>query len=307
MKVNTSRQFRKKHLNDYHFYDFENFEDYFLYLHLNTRVQWVHLLGALVSVPLLPWSLYVLFYQYNPLPFLAYTAIFYGAGFSIHWASDGLISKTVASFGPSFFYVMILNFRLFTGTMASYEAQYIQKYPHTLWVYQDPPEAPSPEALSQGREVNYPFWLKGLFVLLTLGGVALTQLSSLLWLGWGLLYLVVFMLIGFPCVLYLQKHNDSEALLKTRVGDWGELAIALAKSRKAHPESDAAIFALQKTNTEFWLAWKSNYLKALRLNRPAEQEILEQEALSWKNTLAERIDKQEWQVSPEQAPLGVAP
>ena len=148
MKVPTPRRFRKKYINTYSYADFDNFEDFFLYLHLNDKVLWMHFLGAFVGIPFLPWAVYHL-YQGSVWPFVAYTALFYGSGFSSHWLNEGRISRTTPDYGPSYFYVINLNFRLLTGQLKPYEAAYKEKYPHTLWVYST--AYPIPPGLSQSH------------------------------------------------------------------------------------------------------------------------------------------------------------
>lgn len=142
MKATTSRAFRRKYINTYLFYDFDNFEDYFLYLHLNSKTQWMHFWGALIAAPMLPWGVATLLYQFNPWPFLIYTLLFYGSGFASHWLMDGKISETTPDYGPSYFYVIVINFKILAGNLKEYEANYRKRYPHTLWVYlkeQEPP------------------------------------------------------------------------------------------------------------------------------------------------------------------------
>lgn len=142
MQVTTSRAFRQHYLNTYTVSDFDSFEDYFMYLHLNRSVQWVHVIGGVLAVPLAPWTVYVLATQFNPVPFLLFSLVFYGAGFASHWSGDGQISKTVKDFGPAYLYVLLLNFRVVMGLIDDYEARFRERYPDVLWVYLR--EAPAP-------------------------------------------------------------------------------------------------------------------------------------------------------------------
>ena len=144
MKVTTSRAFRQQYINTYQYADFDNFEDYFLYLHLNDRVLWMHFIGAFVSTPFLPWAVYAM-YHGDFLPFGICVALFYGCGFSSHWLNEGKISRTTPDYGPSYFYVINLNFRVLTGQLKTYKATYMKKYPHTLWVYST--DYPMPSSL----------------------------------------------------------------------------------------------------------------------------------------------------------------
>lgn len=143
MKATTSRAFRRKYINTYSYADFDNFEDYFLYLHLNQRVQWMHFIGAFVGIFMLPWALHAALYQLSFWQVLVYLGFYYGCGFSSHWINEGKISKTTPDYGPSYFYVININFRILTGLMKQYEANYIARYPHTLWVYSRDYEAPA--------------------------------------------------------------------------------------------------------------------------------------------------------------------
>lgn len=134
MKTTTSRAFRLKHLNSYGPDDFESFADYFMYLHLNSGVQWIHVLGGVGTLLLLPWALSALL-AYNPWPFVLFSVLFYGAGFASHWLWDGLISKTVSSFWASYACVLTLNLRVLTRQIKQDEATFMQKYPQVMWVY----------------------------------------------------------------------------------------------------------------------------------------------------------------------------
>jgi len=135
MKVTTSRRFRQQHLNDYTVDDFDNFSDYFFYLHLNHRTQFIHTVGCVFPLLFLPWSLKKMLKERKPLALTTVSALFYGAGFVSHWSEDGLVSKTVQNFGPAYKEVLLLNWRFMTRTLAKHEQAFIKKYPHVLWVY----------------------------------------------------------------------------------------------------------------------------------------------------------------------------
>ena len=134
MQSTTSRQFRRQHLHHYGPEDFETFSDYFLYLHLNSRVQVIHAVGFWLALPFIPWSVKKLF-QKNPWPFIAVSVLFYGSGFASHWTEDGLVSKTASSFFRTYWEAIVLNWRCTTGSQRRYEAEFVQKYPHVLWVF----------------------------------------------------------------------------------------------------------------------------------------------------------------------------
>lgn len=135
MKSTTSRAFRQVHLHHYGPEDFDSFSDYFLYLHLNPRVQVIHALGYWLSLPFLPWSIKKIWQEKNPWPFLGLSALFYGAGFAAHWTEDGQVSKTITSFFATYREAIVMNWRVVSGSQKSYEQAFMQKYPHVLWVF----------------------------------------------------------------------------------------------------------------------------------------------------------------------------
>ncbi len=134
MKTTTTRAFRLEHLNSYSPTDFENFADYFLYLHLNSSVQWIHVLGGIGPLLLLPWVITALL-SFNPWPFVLFSLVFYGAGFASHWLYDGLVSKTVTSFWASYACVLRLNLHVLNRRIKQDEFDFMQKYPQVMWVY----------------------------------------------------------------------------------------------------------------------------------------------------------------------------
>lgn len=142
-KIVTSRAFRQHHLHRYGAEDFDTFSEYFLYLHLNPRVQFLHALGYWVSLPFFPWSLKKLWKEKNPWPFLGLSALFYGTGFAAHWTEDGQVSKTITSFFPTYREALIMNWRVLNGSQKNHEEAFKKKYPHVLWVFFK--NAPPPE------------------------------------------------------------------------------------------------------------------------------------------------------------------
>lgn len=145
-RIKTSRAFRQHYLHHYGPEDFESFSEYFLYLHLNPRVQSIHALGYWLSLPFFPWSLKKLWKEKNPWPFLGLSALFYGAGFAAHWTEDGQISKTIASFFPTYREAIIMNWRVLNGSQKSHDKAFQEKYPHVLWVFFK--DAPPPEGIA---------------------------------------------------------------------------------------------------------------------------------------------------------------
>lgn len=146
MKSTTARAFRQKHLHHYGPADFENFSDYFLYLHLNPRVQVIHAFGYWLALPFLPWGIKKLWREKNPWPFLGLSALFYGSGFVAHWTEDGQISKTITSFFATYREAIIMNWRVVNGSQKGYEHAFMQKYPHVLWIFFK--DAPLPEGIA---------------------------------------------------------------------------------------------------------------------------------------------------------------
>ncbi len=135
MKTTTSRAFRQKHLNSYTVDDFDNFQDYFFYLHLNRRTQIWHTLGFFLGGPLIPWGLKQALKK-KFWPVIIATSLFYGFGYVSHWTEDGQISSTVKNFWPSYWGGILLALRFAMGRMPYHERRFIEKYPHVLWVYQ---------------------------------------------------------------------------------------------------------------------------------------------------------------------------
>ncbi len=145
MKVTTSKAFRARYLSYYQFEDFTNFEDFFIYLHLNRNVQLLHAIGFIIGCLLFPWAAFSLL-KLNLIPLLICNLFFYGMGFISHQIGDGTVSKTAAWPVLAFWYAVLLNIRFLAGSMPIYENRYKQKYPHTLWIYdQQSPQPPEHE------------------------------------------------------------------------------------------------------------------------------------------------------------------
>lgn len=289
-KTTTSRAFRKEHLNHYRVYDFDSFEDYFLYLHLNPHIQVIHVLGGVAIVPVFPWVLYSLIHLHQPLPFVLFSLAFYGAGFLSHWTGDGQISKTVKAFGPSYLYVILLNFRVITGSQSAYEARFLARYPHTRWVYQtapDPVPIPAPPSNHQGKAQM------GLG-LLALLGLGLTQLGPWLSWGWGLILLALYLGAGFLLV-YLQELEHAIDLLDQPIASQ-RLALTLALSlqyQNASSEQRTALDALQIFNSTFWYRYRHSRWKALQSwnqrRDPATYPALQEIAKAWLTRLEQQL------------------
>ena len=294
MQVTTSRAFRRHYLNTYSVADFDTFEDYFLYLHLNPRVQWIHVLGGIAVLPLFPWVVYQGVHLWNPLPFLLFSLWFYGAGFASHWLGDGLISKTVKDFGPSYLYVIALNFRVVMGLQAAEEARWLSSYPHMRWVYQADcpppfhsevvncpsalPQAPVPSPVASFRRAQF-----SLGVLLLLG-LVLTQ--WLPFVGWGLLFSGVFLVLCFPLLRALESEQLLWQAYKQEIGDHLPLVIQLSQRRLqglqlvASPVSEAQQPASEPLsgNPAFWYHYRQSRRqleKQQRFDPQAAQKLAE--------------------------------
>ncbi|HEX4924058.1 MAG TPA: hypothetical protein VFV50_08230 [Bdellovibrionales bacterium] len=135
MAVTTTWKFRQKYLNTYSVDDFENDWEYFVYLHVNPAVHWLHLAGTIVGLSLFPWAMYRLFWHWELLPTVIYTFFYYGVGFISHWTGDGQVSKTWKQLGQTYVYAVRMNIRLVKGQFRKDIAGMFLKYPQTRWVY----------------------------------------------------------------------------------------------------------------------------------------------------------------------------
>ena len=146
MRVTTSRAFRQKHIKTYQVADFDSFDDYFFYIHLNPAVRWAHAWGSALGAILLFWGLYVLILDRSWLPLLVATALYYGIGFLSHFLFDGVFFETgkydpdaAASPRQAFFQsyrsLILLILNTFSGKALALEQAFIARYPHTLWIF----------------------------------------------------------------------------------------------------------------------------------------------------------------------------
>jgi hypothetical protein len=135
MKTTTTLAFRRRYLYTYALKDFENYEDYFLYLHLNSRTQLLHALGTIIGMLMFPWAVYRLFIAFDVLPSVLYVAAYYGSGYISHILCDGKVSKTVGQPTLAYFWVTTMNFKFLMGLIGEDEKAFMKKYPHVLWVY----------------------------------------------------------------------------------------------------------------------------------------------------------------------------
>ncbi len=127
MALKNQRNQRKELINGYLPNDFENYEDYFYYLHLNKNVRIMHLVGMIGGLILLPYALYSLKWW----TFVLYFFLFYGFGYISHWLFDGVVSRTAAE-APwkSFIYATKINLQcMWPRQMAIRDREFYQKYP----------------------------------------------------------------------------------------------------------------------------------------------------------------------------------
>ncbi len=126
MALKNTRLQRSEQINDFMPQDFENYEDYFYYLHLNQRVRIMHLIGMLGGLCLLPYALITLKWWL----FVLYFILFYGFGYISHWIFDGAVSRTAAE-APwkSFIYATKINLlSLRPKYMKKLDDQFYRKY-----------------------------------------------------------------------------------------------------------------------------------------------------------------------------------
>lgn len=149
MKVTTTWSFRKRTLATYPESYFKSDWDYFMYLHLNNQVRYLHLAGTIIGLCLLPWATYRFVMHWEVLPGVIYTFFFYGVGFLSHYTCDGLISETWKHFLNSYKHAVRLNLLTVRGKYAQEELRFRELYPETLWVYDQKSLQANP--LSMGR------------------------------------------------------------------------------------------------------------------------------------------------------------
>lgn len=119
------------------------------------------------------------------------------------------------------------------------------------------------------RRIEYKRPVKRWLGLLALTGCALTLVPLSIWPGmiyvsWGLIYLVVFESLGFVCIHVSELENDIEVIEKREVGNWSTLITDLSLLRGNHPELFEAGLELQKLNRYFWREFQRSRRSVLR-------------------------------------------
>lgn len=132
MIVSTTKEYRKSRLEQLSPSKFDSYRDFFFALHLNTRTQQMHLIGALIGPVFFVWALITL----NIWIFLINLFFFYGFGFFSHWIFDGVVSRTAkeAPWG-SFRFALEINWLCLIGKMGETEEKFLQKYPFVREIY----------------------------------------------------------------------------------------------------------------------------------------------------------------------------
>lgn len=133
MSSKMGRNQRKDVINNYMPNDFETYEDYFYYLHLNQRVRYMHLVGMIGGLVLLPYAIYTLKWWL----FVIYFVLFYGFGYISHWIFDGVVSRTAAE-APwkSFIYATKINLMcLRPKYVKELDEAFYKKYPFVTKVF----------------------------------------------------------------------------------------------------------------------------------------------------------------------------
>lgn len=133
MSSKMGRNQRKDVINNFMPNDFENYEDYFYYLHLNQKVRIMHLVGMLGGLLLLPYAIYTLKWWL----FVIYFVLFYGFGYISHWIFDGVVSRTAAE-APwkSFIYATKINLMcLRPKYVKELDEAFYKKYPFVAKVF----------------------------------------------------------------------------------------------------------------------------------------------------------------------------
>lgn len=128
MKVQNTREARRKILLTLPPEKFDTYFDYYVYIHLNTQVVVWHVVGMLsgflflgLAIAKMSWIYLLLhLFCFNIIPLVS------------HWIYDGIMTPT-ASGAPliSIWYAIRINMWYLTGSAKRIEAEFIKKYPFT--------------------------------------------------------------------------------------------------------------------------------------------------------------------------------
>lgn len=128
MKVTTSKDFRKKTLLELSPDKFESYFDYYVFIHLNSKVVIMHSIGMILGFIFLGLALY----HWSWIYLLAHLICFNVIPLVSHIIFDGINTPT-ATGAPlvSIWYAIKINMWYLTGRQKKNEAEFIRKYPFT--------------------------------------------------------------------------------------------------------------------------------------------------------------------------------
>lgn len=126
MKVSNSRSERQQHLLTLSPDKFENYFDYYVFIHLNTEVVIFHCIGMLLGFLFLALAIIKLSWIYLVLHLFCFNII----PLVSHWIYDGIMTPTVSG-APfiSIWYAIRINMWYLTGRQKKIESEFLKKYP----------------------------------------------------------------------------------------------------------------------------------------------------------------------------------
>lgn len=132
MKPSNSKSDRSKCLLTVKSNQFDNYFDYYVFLHLNQVVILFHCIGMIVGFSFLGLAIANLSWVY----LLLFFATLNGFPHMSHIYFDGIVSPaTGETFGLSIFYAIKLNLIFLSGGYSRFEKRYCEKYPFVTNYY----------------------------------------------------------------------------------------------------------------------------------------------------------------------------
>lgn len=133
MKVTNSRETRSKTLLTLTPDKFETYFDYYVFIHLNSEVVLLHVVGMLLGFIFLALAIIKMSWVYLVLHLISFNLIPQVA----HWIYDGIMTPTARG-APliSIWYAIRINMWYLTGRQEKIEKQFIAKYPFTEAYFQ---------------------------------------------------------------------------------------------------------------------------------------------------------------------------
>lgn len=126
MKVLNDRKRRSQTLLEVPSTKFENYFDYYVFIHLNTRVQIMHVTGMLLGLLFLYLAIVHLSWTFLILHLICFNII----PLASHWIFDGIHTPTATgALFVSIWFAIKINMWLLTGQQKKKESQFILKYP----------------------------------------------------------------------------------------------------------------------------------------------------------------------------------